>query len=261
MTSQFGIWNLYLFIRHLKSTIISKKCLSVWNYLGGMSYIQIIAGQTWEVCVLYMHQAHVCILSHWKYSFAGLIISLWSRKNKGEVCGLGQKQGTGQVSRVIFVSRLLAKGFFVPLMTVQEKCCNCRSADKAGTAWISLGCRHWHWPSGTRFSRLRSFAQVDGNAAIVSALQSWSIFQPFLLLPWAPQCHSAYQGWAKHTQVWEILPKVGVPPITYIYLYLYIYTRAHPALPPSGMLTQKGGVVKSYFSFWVLFSPNAMNTI
>lgn len=57
-------------------------------------------------------------------------------------------------------------------------------------------------------------------------------------------------------------PKSWCPPhYIYIYIYLYIYTRAHPALPPSGMLTQNGGVVKSYFSFWVLFSPNAMNTI
>lgn len=46
------------------------------------------------------------------------------------------------------------------------------------------------------------------------------------------------------------------------YIHIYTHTRAHPALPPSGMLTQKGGRMQSYFSlFWFLFSLNATNTI
>lgn len=31
-----GMWTLYLFISHTKSTIISENYISVWTYLGGM---------------------------------------------------------------------------------------------------------------------------------------------------------------------------------------------------------------------------------
>lgn len=75
-------------------------------------------------------------------------------------------------SCVVFVSGVSAKGFFVPLVTVQDKHCKCRFEGKAGRAWTV-----WNASAGSDMwaltpPRLRSFAQAHGDGAIVRALQS-----------------------------------------------------------------------------------------
>lgn len=126
-------------------------------------------------------------------------------------------------SCAISVPWLSAKGFFAPLVTMQGKHCKCRFEEKAGMAWIvwnasagrDIGARTPPW--------LQGFAQVHGDAETVHVLQSWKIF---LLLPSCPGHHRI----SSHPQKWSPL-----------FMCVCINTRAHTALPPSGLLTTKGG--------------------
>lgn len=103
----------------------------------------------------------------------------------------------------------------------------------------SAQCPHWDWPSGAPSFWLPSFTQADGNAAITYPLQSWSIFQPCLLLPSAlgtAVTFSVSRMSKTHPGLSLPFPKRGHPPP----LYVCIHTRAHTALPPSGLQTAKG---------------------
>lgn len=86
--------------------------------------------------------------------------------------------GAGNREESWFISVLWfsAKGFFVPLVTVQDKHCERRFEEKAGTDWIV-----WNGSAGSDIWALTPpWLHIHGDAATVHVLQSW---KTFLLLP------------------------------------------------------------------------------
>lgn len=153
-------------------------------------------------CASFVHTESVGIFCHWKHGLAGLIISLWGEKKRVKHW-VRVEAGSREESCVISVPWLSAKGFFVPLVTMQDKHRKgCDSLD-------SVEFQHWEWHLGTHTSLAAELHTGPWRCSNPHLLQSWNTF---LLLPSALGITVASQM-EQNTPRFTIPPKKRSPPL------------------------------------------------
>lgn len=184
------------------------------------------------MCILHTHSEHGHLLNHWKYGLAGLIISLWGGEKRVKHVGQGKSREQGGVL-CHFCSMTISKRLL------------CSSGDRARQTpqvkvgwkgWDSLDgveCQHWEWHLGAHTSLVAELCTGPWTCSnCPRSLKLKHLSPP----AFCPGHHSGFTEWAKHTQAHSPPKKRGPH-----YMCVYINTCGHTALPPSGLLTTKGG--------------------